>query len=53
MHVLIAWLGMGFSIAFTYPLVFNSAREVDHLRVVVIPSAIKQIRRPWLRYGTV
>ncbi|CAE7555406.1 slc38a11 [Symbiodinium necroappetens] len=26
-HVLIAWLGMGFSIAFTYPLVFNSARE--------------------------
>jgi len=27
LHVLIAWLGMGFSIAFTYPLVFNSARE--------------------------
>mmetsp|Transcript_145579 Transcript_145579/g.363075 ORF Transcript_145579/g.363075 Transcript_145579/m.363075 type:complete len:499 (-) Transcript_145579:110-1606(-) len=25
--VLIAWLGMGFSIAFTYPIVFNSARE--------------------------
>jgi hypothetical protein len=25
--VLAAWLGMGFSIAFTYPLVFNSTRE--------------------------
>jgi len=25
--VLVAWLGMGFSIAFTYPIVFNSARE--------------------------
>eukprot|EP00441_Pelagodinium_beii_P017873 CAMPEP_0197681310 /NCGR_PEP_ID=MMETSP1338-20131121/94715_1 /TAXON_ID=43686 ORGANISM="Pelagodinium beii, Strain RCC1491" /NCGR_SAMPLE_ID=MMETSP1338 /ASSEMBLY_ACC=CAM_ASM_000754 /LENGTH=448 /DNA_ID=CAMNT_0043262629 /DNA_START=105 /DNA_END=1451 /DNA_ORIENTATION=+ len=27
MSVLLAWLGMGFSICFTYPLVFNSARE--------------------------
>jgi len=27
MSVLVAWLGMGFSIAFTYPIVFNSARE--------------------------
>ncbi|CAL1170888.1 unnamed protein product [Cladocopium goreaui] len=27
LNILIAWLGMGFSIAFTYPLVFNSARE--------------------------
>mmetsp|Transcript_14488 Transcript_14488/g.43210 ORF Transcript_14488/g.43210 Transcript_14488/m.43210 type:complete len:487 (-) Transcript_14488:79-1539(-) len=25
--VLVAWLGMGFCIAFTYPLVFNSMRE--------------------------
>ena len=27
LKVFVAWLGMGFSIAFTYPLVFNSARE--------------------------
>lgn len=27
LSVLIAWLGMGFSIAFTYPVVFNSTRE--------------------------
>lgn len=27
LNILLAWLGMGFSIAFTYPLVFNSARE--------------------------
>lgn len=25
--VMTAWLGMGFSLAFTYPLIFNSARE--------------------------
>lgn len=43
-HVLIAWLGMGFSIAFTYPLVFNSAREAaTHL----LSMAREQLQAAW------
>lgn len=39
-QVLVAWLGMGFCIAFTYPLVFNSMREAAVNLAVGVSSGI-------------
>jgi len=39
--VLIAWLGMGFSIAFTYPLVFNSTREAALNLAVLVKQHVQ------------
>eukprot|EP00416_Gambierdiscus_australes_P032535 CAMPEP_0171083598 /NCGR_PEP_ID=MMETSP0766_2-20121228/17803_1 /TAXON_ID=439317 /ORGANISM="Gambierdiscus australes, Strain CAWD 149" /LENGTH=462 /DNA_ID=CAMNT_0011541033 /DNA_START=108 /DNA_END=1496 /DNA_ORIENTATION=+ len=38
--VLVAWLGMGFCIAFTYPLVFNSMREAAVNLFVTIKASM-------------
>jgi len=38
--VLVAWLGMGFCIAFTYPLVFNSMREASVNLTVAVSSGM-------------
>lgn len=45
--MLIAWLGMGFSISFTYPLVFNSTREAIVNLVLTLRQALKSSR--WVR----
>ncbi|CAK0809858.1 unnamed protein product [Prorocentrum cordatum] len=57
--VLAAWLGMGFSIAFTYPLVFNSTREAAvNLFVAArevsksMPSIQLSQKKPWDARGT-
>jgi len=42
--VLAAWLGMGFSIAFTYPLVFNSTREAAVNLFVAAREVSKSVR---------
>eukprot|EP00931_Biecheleriopsis_adriatica_P068362 TRINITY_DN42328_c0_g1_i1.p1 TRINITY_DN42328_c0_g1~~TRINITY_DN42328_c0_g1_i1.p1 ORF type:complete len:494 (+),score=62.16 TRINITY_DN42328_c0_g1_i1:66-1547(+) len=41
--VLLAWLGMGFSIAFTYPLVFNSTREAAVNLTLMIRENVRSV----------
>ena len=49
LDVLIAWLGMGFSIAFTYPLVFNSAREAAINLTLMARQTLSSIDSPRFR----
>eukprot|EP00419_Tripos_fusus_P014046 CAMPEP_0172728478 /NCGR_PEP_ID=MMETSP1074-20121228/92259_1 /TAXON_ID=2916 /ORGANISM="Ceratium fusus, Strain PA161109" /LENGTH=450 /DNA_ID=CAMNT_0013555733 /DNA_START=43 /DNA_END=1392 /DNA_ORIENTATION=- len=44
-NVLVAWLGMGFCIAFTYPLVFNSMREAAVNLAVAVSSGVTGVLR--------
>lgn len=49
LNILIAWLGMGFSIAFTYPLVFNSAREAAINLTLIARQTLSSIDSPRFR----
>merc|ERR1712194_225438 len=54
LSILIAWLGMGFSIAFPYPVVFNSTREAL-LHLMSHEAAARRYTSTsiWLLVGTV
>merc|ERR1711920_1138650 len=49
--VLLAWLGMGFSVTFTYPLVFNTFRESSAALLSVKDPSSDGFRVPFTAFA--